>query len=300
MEAESKWEGKSKGGLAGHRIFVFILKTFGLRFSYLIVRFVSLHFFLFSKSTKSSFKYFREIHHYGVLKSLLASYKNYFVFGQVLLDKVAMLSGMSDNFIIEHDGYEENLMHLRNGTKGSILLSAHVGNWEIAGHKLERLKTKFNILMYDNEIAGMNDYMKNVLKEKKFNMIAIKDGEMGHLVELHKVFSNNELLVMHGDRFLPGSETIDKLFLGKMARFPAGPFLLASKFGVPITIVFSMKEKGLRYHFYARKAIDVKRCRTKEEIDLAIKEASDKYIEELEKIVKKYPTQWFNFYDFWT
>jgi predicted LPLAT superfamily acyltransferase len=218
----------------------------------------------------------------------------------VLLDKVAMLSGMSDNFTIEHDGYEENLEHLRTKTKGSILLSAHVGNWEIAGHKLERLETKFNILMYDNEIAGMKNYMERVMKEKKFNIIAIKDGGLDHLVELHKVFSNKELLVMHGDRFLPGSETIDKLFLGKIARFPAGPFLLAAKFGVPITVVFSMKEKGTRYHFYARKAIEVKRCRTKEETELAVKEASDKYVSELEQIVKKYPTQWFNFYDFWS
>jgi predicted LPLAT superfamily acyltransferase len=299
MSDNSNWEGKTKGGLNGHKIFVFILHTFGLHIAYFFLRFVAFYFFLFAKSTKTSLKYFREIQGYKGLKAYRATYENYFLFGQVLLDKVALLSGVKTNFKIDRDGHDENLVNLTNSGTGSILLSAHIGNWEIAGQMLDTLNTKFNVLMYDNEAEKMKEYMSKVMGKKSFNVIAIRDGDMSHLVELHKAFSNNELVVMHGDRFLPGAPTIEKNFMGKPAKFPAGPFIMAAKFGVPITLVFAVKESKNHYHLFARPPIEVKRTRTKEATDLAVKSSSDLYLKELECMLKKYPTQWFNFYDFW-
>jgi predicted LPLAT superfamily acyltransferase len=299
MANNSKWEGKTKGGLGGHKIFVFILNTFGLHIAYFFLRFVAFYFFLFSKSTKTSLKYFREIQGYQGLKAYRATYQNYFLFGQILLDKVALLSGVKTNFTINHEGHNENLANLKNSGKGSILLSAHIGNWEIAGQMLDSLNTKFTVLMYDNEAEKMKEYMSRVMGKKSFNVIAIRDGDMGHLVELHKAFANNELVVMHGDRYLPGTATLEKDFMGKTAKFPAGPFIMAAKFGVPITLVFAVKETKNHYHFFARKPIEVKRARTKEDTESAVKHGSDLYVKELEFMLNKYPTQWFNFYDFW-
>ncbi|MEO6306195.1 MAG: lipid A biosynthesis acyltransferase, partial [Bacteroidia bacterium] len=233
MPENNKWEGKSKGGLSGHKIFIFILNTFGLKVAYFFLRFVSFYFFLFAKSTKTSLKYFREIHNYKGIKAYIATYQNYFIFGQILLDKVALFSGVKTNFTIEHEGQAENLLNLKDSNKGSILLSAHIGNWEIAGQMLEVLNVRFNILMYDNEVEKMKNYMNQVMGKKSFNIIAIRDGDMSHLVELHKAFTNNELVVRHGDRHLPGVPTIEKDFMGKKAKFPVGPFILAAKFGVP-------------------------------------------------------------------
>lgn len=298
MPENSKWEGKTRGGLSGHKIFVFILNTFGLQIAYFFLRFVAFYF-LFTSSTKTALKYFREIQRYKGFKAYRATYQNYFLFGQILLDKVALLSGVKTNFTIEHEGHVENLDSLKSNGKGSILLSAHIGNWEIAGQMLDSLDTKFNVLMYDNEAEKMKEYMSKVMGKKSFNVIAIRDGDMGHLIELHKAFSNNELVVMHGDRFLPGTATIEKNFMGKPAKFPAGPFIMAAKFGVPVTLVFAVKETPTHYHFFARKPIEVKRARTKEDTELAVQAGSDAYVKELEFMLKRYPTQWFNFYDFW-
>jgi len=299
MPDNSKWEGRTRGGLSGHKIFVFILNTFGLHTAYFFLRFVAFYFFVFARSTRTSLKYFREIHAYKGLKAYQATYQNYFLFGQVLLDKVALLSGVKNSFIIEHDGHNEHLSGLKSSGKGGILLSAHLGNWEIAGQMLDSLDTRFNVLMYDNEVEKMKEYMSRIMGKKSFNVIAIRDGDMGHLIELHKAFANNELVVMHGDRYLPGTATIEKNFMGKPAKFPVGPFVMAAKFGVPITLVFAVKESKDHYHFFARMPIQVKRARGKEETELAVRHASDEYVKELEKMLKKYPTQWFNFYDFW-
>lgn len=299
MPKEIQWEGKTKGSLRGHKVFVFLLNVFGLRVCYFFLKFVALYYFLFSPSRKSNLRYFKEIQGYSGIKALLSSYRCYVLFGEIILDKVALLSGAKTNFTIEHEGHVENLSNLKTSGKGNILLSAHIGNWEIAGQMLDSLKTKFNILMYDNEAEQMKAYMNKILGKKSFNIIPIRDGEMGHLVELHKAFSNNELVVMHGDRFLPGSQTIEKVFMGKKALFPAGPFILAAKFGVPVTLVFAVKESRSHYHFFALPAIECKRARNNEEIEKAILELSDKYINAVEEMLRKYPLQWFNFYDFW-
>ncbi len=299
MSQNKKWEGKTKGGVKGHQFFVFILNFFGLQIAYLFLRFVAFYFFVTAKSTKTSLKYFREILGYSGWKAYRATYQNYYVFGQTLLDKVALLAGMRNKFTVIHEGHDDSLVYLKNLSKGSILLSAHLGNWEIAGQMLEILDTKFNILIYDNEAEKMKAYMGDVMKKKNFKIIPIKDGEMGHLVELHAAFRNNEWVVMHGDRYLPGAPVIEKTFMGRKAKFPAGPFIMAAKFGVPVTLVFAVKETSSQYHFFAKKPIEVKRARTEQEVEQAVKDISDKYVSELEQMVKRYPTQWFNFYDFW-
>lgn len=299
MSENRKWEGKSRGGLSGHKIFVFILNTFGLGLAYFVLRFVAFYFLVFAKSTKTSLAYFREIHGYSRWKAWRAAYRNYFIFGQILLDRVALLSGVKTDFSIEHEGQTENLRSLKSTGKGSILLSAHIGNWEIAGQMLEVLDHSFNILMYDNEATQMKDYMNKVMGKKTYKIIAIKNDDMSHLVELHNAFSNNEMVVMHGDRYLPGTPTIEKMFMGKKAKFPVGPFMMAAKFGVPIVLVFAVKESRNHYHFFALPPIQVKRARGKEELERAIQEVSDRYVQAVENMVRRYPEQWFNFYDFW-
>ncbi len=295
----AKWEGKSKGTVLGHKIFVFILNHLGLKLAYIVLRFVALYYFFFArKSNKHSFYYFHNILKYKRFTTYLKIYKNYYVFGQTILDKVALLAGVKTKFTINHDG-GTNLDKIAAMGKGGILVSAHIGNWEIAGQLLNRLNTTFNILMYENEHENIKKYMEEVEKKKNVNIIAIKDGEMGHLIELHNAFSKNELVVMHGDRFRDGVQTIEAKFLGRMAKFPAGPFIMAAKFGVPLTVAFAVKETSTHYHFFASEPIEVKRTRDPKQTELAVQELLKKYIVEVEKMVYRYPEQWFNYYAFW-
>lgn len=295
----SKWEGKSRGTVLGHKIFVFILNHLGLKLAYIALRFVALYYFLFArKSNKSIFFFFHDVLKYKRFTAYLNIYKNYYIFGQTILDKVALLAGVKTKFTIDHEG-GINLDKIAAMGRGGILVSAHIGNWEIAGQLLNRLGTTFNILMYENEREQLKSYLNSVEKKKNVKIIAIKEGEMGHLIELHNAFSKNELVVMHGDRFRTGAITQDAVFLGKTATFPVGPFIMAAKFGVPISVVFAVKETATHYHFFATDPIEVKRTRTEEQTNLAVKELLTRYIAEFEKMVYRYPEQWFNYYAFW-
>ncbi len=295
----AKWEGKSKGTVFGHKIFVFILNHLGLKLAYIVLRFVALYYFLFArKSNKNIFFFFHDVLKYKRTTTYLKIYKNYYIFGQTILDKVALLAGVKTKFTINHDG-GKNLDKIAEMGKGGILVSAHIGNWEIAGQLLNRLNTTFNILMYANEHESLKKYMDEVEKKKNVNIIAIKDGEMGHLIELHNAFSKNELVVMHGDRFRDGVQTLEAKFLGRTAKFPAGPFIMAAKFGVPLTVAFAVKETSTHYHFFASEPIETKRTRDPKQTEIAVQELLHKYIAEVEKMVYRYPEQWFNYYAFW-
>ena len=295
----SKWEGKSKGTVLGHKIFVFILNQSGLNLAYFVLRFVAFYYFLFArKSNKYIYFFFHDVLKYKRFSALWKTYKNYYVFGQTLLDKVALLAGVKTKFTINHEG-GEYLDKLAEMGKGGILVSAHIGNWEIAGQLLNRLETTFNILMYENERANLKAYLEEVETKKNVKIIAIKDGEMGHLIELHNAFRNNELVVMHGDRFRENAITAEAQFLGKKALFPAGPFVMAAKFGVPISFVYAIKETNTHYHFFATEPIEVKRVRSEEQTTALVNDLLAQYIVSLENIVKRFPEQWFNYYPFW-
>jgi predicted LPLAT superfamily acyltransferase len=291
----SSWEGKTRGGLTGYRIFIFILNTFGLKPAYFLLRFVSLYFFFFSKNSNKHMRYyFRQVLSYGKCKSRLSIYKNYFMLGQVLIDKVALMAGLKTKFTFEWDGEE----HLLNMKDGGMLISAHIGSWEIAGNFLSRLDKRFNIVMLDEEHEKIKDYLEGVMVERNLHVIPIKE-DLSHVLAIKNALENKELIAIHADRFIQGSKTIKHTFLGKEALFPEGPFYLAARFQAPVSFVFAVKESRKHYHFFASspKKYDVNNPRTvrEENLEPIIKD----YICAMEKIIEEYPLQWFNYHKFW-
>lgn len=295
----SSWSGKTRGGLTGHKIFVFTIQYLGLSFAYFILRFVVVYFFLFTPSSfRLTFRYFHRILKSGFFKSVCKVYKNYFVFGQVLIDKIALLADFKTKFSFDFEG-EEHLRQMVENKTGGLLISAHTGNFEMAGHLLNRLHAKINIVMFEAEHQHIKKYLSTVFKENNVHIISISN-DFSHIFEIEKAFENKEIVCIHGDRFVEGSKTTKVKFLGREARFPCGPFYLAMKFNIPVSFVFAMKEKKYRYHFYASPAqqyycpqLNLKKK------DLIITSIISCYISELEKMLHRYPEQWFNYYDFW-
>lgn len=288
------WQGKSKGTPLGYKIFVSILRNFGVLPAYFVLRFVALYYVLFSrKSTTLSFNYFRNRHYYSRLHSIVSVYRNYYQFGQSLIDKIVVMSGVPNKFTFNFDG-EENLHQMVALKRGGLLLSAHIGNWEIAGHLLKRLDTRINIVMFDGEHEKIKEYLAGVTGQRNVNLILIKN-DLSHIYAISEAFKNNELVCMHADRYMEGNKTISCQFMGSEAKFPLGPFILAAKFNVPVSYVFAMKETKLHYHFFASAITDYVHLNKGE----AVEKMATEFAGEMEQKVKQYPNQWYNYYDFW-
>lgn len=291
------WKGKTRGGLTGYKIFVGIIKYSGLSTAYFFLRFVAFYFFLFNpKSFATIFKFYHKRLDFGFFQSIIFVYRNFYSFGQILLDKIALMAGFNSKFSFTFEG-EELLRKMVEEKTGGLLISAHVGNFEMAGNMLERLNTKVNIIMYDAEHEKIKGYLSSIIR-KNFNIIVIKE-DNSHIFEINKAFSDKQIVCLHGDRFIEGSKTLTSYFLGGKAKFPSGPFYMAMKFNVPVSFVFAMKDSKNSYHFFAsppkyyqQQGIQMKR-------DKVILNIIADYISHLERTIHNYPTQWFNYYNFW-
>lgn len=286
-----QWEGKSKGTVLGYKIFIFFIKNLGVRAAYGLLYFVAFYYFVFSvKSSKAIFRYFRCRLKYSYLKSISNTYKNYVVFGKTIIDKVAISSGLRDQFTYEFDGVE-TIIELLEKQQGGIMISAHVGNFEIAEFFFEEIDTRsqIHLVTTDAERRNIKEYMEKVTVKSKIKFILVQD-DLSHIFEINNALSAGELVCFTGDRYMEGTKVMTEELLGKSADFPAGPFVLASRLKVPVLFVYVMKETNKHYHLYSRKAEFKNR-----DAQGLLKE----YTKSVEWMLKKYPTQWFNYFNFW-
>ncbi len=287
----AEWEGKSRGTLLGYKIYIFLLRHLGLSAVYFLLRIIIFYYVLFSpKSNMHTYNYFRKRLGYSPWRSMLSVYYSYLTFGKTLTDKVAIATGMRDKFTYTHDGivYIDALL---KKNKGGILISGHVGNFEISHYFLEDRYSISKISMVTTmaEHKNIQEYMARISIKSHLKFIVVQE-DMSHIFEIHKALDDGGLVVFTGDRYLPGSKTLKETFMGKEAHFPLGPYLLASRLNMPVLFVYFMKGAGRRYELFARTAQFKAR-----EPQTLLKE----YTESLEWILGKYPLQWFNYFDFW-
>jgi|SRR5579871_1387427 len=288
------WQGKSNTTTTGYRIFVAVLKIAGVSPAYILLRFVVLYYFFFDrKASQAVLDFFQTKIGFSKSVSLRKLYRNYYLFGQSLIDRVVLMAGIKNKFTFNFDG-EENLHNIVCMQRGGLLLSAHIGNWEIAGHLLKRIGTRIHIVMFDGEHQQIKKYLDSVTGERSMNIIVIKD-DLSHIYAINDALKNNELVCMHADRFLEGNKTLQQYFLGTAANFPMGPFVLAAKFKVPVSYVFALKETKWHYHFFASVPKEYENPGKTETMQQILCD----FAGEMEKKVKQYPEQWYNYYDFW-
>ena len=171
----AEWKGKSRGTVLGYKIFLFCIKKLGLSSAYFILYFVAAYFCFFAKeSTKSAYYYFHKRLHYSKFKSILSIYRSYFVFGQTIIDKIIISSALKPKFTYDSDGIE-TLKEILKQKKGGILISAHLGNFEIADHFFSQLaenNSSISLLKYNNEHTAIKNYLDSVTKKsnQKFKL----------------------------------------------------------------------------------------------------------------------------------
>jgi len=290
-----EWQGRSRATPLGYRIMVSVARTLGMRISYFVLRFIALYYLLFSRaSTRIIYDLLHRRLKFTGWRALVGTYRNYYIFAQTLLDKIVVMAGITNNLTYDFDG-ESNLREIVRRGKGGILLSAHVGNWEAAGHLLKRLDTRVNVVMYDGEQQQIKDYLESVTGRRNLNVIVVRP-DLSHVYEMGEALQKNELICLHADRFLEGNKTVLKTFLGEEARFPVGPFVLAASFNAPVSIVFAFKETTSHYHFYGS---EILQCGVQESKSGFRERLLDSFVEALDQKVKLYPQQWFNYFNFW-
>ncbi len=291
-KAEKEWAGTTYGNRWMHRWLIRLLKVTDVRIIYLFTSVFVIPFcLLFNRSGKIIYHFFRKRMGYPLLPSLWKAYRNHCLFGQVVIDRFAMYAGK--HFNIDIEGYE-HFQFLAKQESSFIQLSSHVGNYEIAGYTLVAEDKPFNALVFGEEKAIVMEQRNEMFTNTNIKMIAVKN-DMSHLFEIDHALSEGETVSMPADRIWGSPKHLVISFLGKNARFPAGPFKVATVRSTDVLAVNVMKTSTKTYKIYVTPLTYDKRANRQEQV----RQLSMAYVKELERIVKLYPTQWYNYFDFW-
>lgn len=289
---EKQWAGTTYGNEWMHKWLIRILRYIDVRFLYLFVAVLIIPVCLVLNPSRSiAYRYFRQRIGYGRLKSAWKTYVNHCLFGQVVIDKFAMYAGKK--FRIEIENYDAYI-NLTKQKEGFLQLSAHIGNYEIAGYTLTCQDKRINALVYAGEKASVMRNRDRMFADTNTRMIAISP-DMSHLFEIDEALSDGEIVSMPADRSSGSSKYIEHEFLGAKARFPLGPFSVATMHGFDVLAINVMKASLRSYKIYVT-PLPYDKAATRQE---QIRQLSLAYANELEKRVRQYPAQWYNYFEFW-
>ncbi|WP_243373151.1 lysophospholipid acyltransferase family protein [Geotalea sp. SG265] len=181
---------------------------------------------------------------------------------------------------------------------GAILISPHLGNWELGGLGLADMGYTLNVLTFREPDEKVNELREQVRGERGIRFIYVdrEDTSPLAIIEAVNALRRNEILALLGERD-GSSHTMSLDFFGRPAAIPLGAGYLAVASGAPVIPVFVPLE-GSRYatimeepiYFHGGHADHAR----------SIKEGTERILRIFEKYIRRYPDQWYNFFDYWT
>jgi len=292
----NNWKSKKRGNKLGFALFKLALKFVGLRGAYGLLYFVCFHYLIFdSEAVNGALAYLN--HRFpksNFFSKRVYVFKLFISQGKQLIDRFAAISGLV-NFEFSIVG-KSQINKISSSKKGVILLTAHVGNWQIAITTLKKIgKIVCLVMLEENnqavkktlDICGANDYIK----------IIDSDGYLGGVVDVMNALDDGNIVAFMGDRSY-GSETCNVEFLGKKAKFPYGAFSVAAAANVPIMTLLVSKTAHKSYLVDVSNLMNINYEGRKNKRKQLIKYVQN-YADILTKFVKQYPFQCFLFYDIW-
>ena len=297
-EAGKEWKGVTGGRTFGQKAMKILFSIVNVRVGYVILVFVIPFYMLFArKGYRAIYRYFRRQHAYKAMKSFCKTYRNHYVFGQTILDRFAVYAGQK-NFKIDNPD-NDLFLQMVHARHGCIIAGSHVGNPELCGYLLSQQTKRINSLIFGGEAKEVQKNRSKVLDDNNVRLIPVSE-DMAHVFLINEALTNDEMVSMPCDRTFGSHKTVECDFLNGKADFPVGAFVLALQYAVPVIALFVLKISASLYRVHLMQipvpeASSTATGHKREQIN----EMTRSFAKILEGIVKKYPEQWFNFYNFW-
>jgi KDO2-lipid IV(A) lauroyltransferase len=175
--------------------------------------------------------------------------------------------------------------------KGVIVLTAHIGNWELGGIVIALSGYDFWVVALPHKDRRVDRFFNHQRESKGMHVIPL-----GKAVrQCFNRLKENKLVALAGDRdFTRNGVVLD--FFGKPTFFPEGPAVFSLKTGAPIVPGFMFRnpddtltlrmEKPVEFNPTGDKAADIKGL-------------ISRYKLIIEDYIRRYPNQWYMFRRFW-
>lgn len=302
---------KETAGLTGLRIILTLHKVLGHRVIALLLWPVSFFYYIFASRGRKASAAFRAAaaeccRERGLdagFTGFSGGVRHFHNFSATMLDKIAVWQGTAVSareVVYAGDSYE---ILTRRGARGKMLISSHLGDMEIARAWADHMEGfKVSVLTFTDNAGRFNQAVHEFAPQYEDMLIAISDLTPAVSCELDDRLERGEYLAIMADRLSPfegrgGQRYLEADFMGRKARFPEGPFVLARMFGCDTVIMHAVREGG-RIVIYAKELCSAEHP-VKGRRAEALQRMAEIYARELETLTLTHPLQWFNFYDFW-
>lgn len=285
------------------------LGTRMLWLAYFFVWFAAIYFYLFAPAgRRASMRYLDLLaapRRRGRLTRLWQTYRHMVEFGFLLLDRALMLARAGHGYQISAQG----LTDLRAATApentsngqppGAILLSAHFGNAEIAAPYMKKmgLARPVHLVMYLDSRHGTERFHARHRRRLADMSIISTTDPLAAGAKIMAALRKGDIVAMRADRTLAG-KGLPVNFLGQPVELPAGPFLASVLSGAPVVYIYTCR---LGYRRYSCRISSVHRYGPDQpgSRDQRMGAAAQDFATHLESMLREFPYQWSNFYDYW-
>jgi len=185
---------------------------------------------------------------------------------------------------IQHGAYFDEAAALGRGV---IVLSAHMGNWEMGGAVLSALGHRVNMVVMPERMQRLERLLRSQREKRGVNVLPVGSSAFGIL----RCLKRGEVVAIMGDRALTGrAAPID--FFGKPAPIPLGPALLSVRSGAPVLPAFLLRQEDDTFLFRFHPPLLPGRDESPESLQRRICDV-------MEMEIGERPQQWFVFEEFW-
>ena len=159
---------------------------------------------------------------------------------------------------------------------------------------MQAKEKRINALVYAGEKASLMERRNEMLGNSNICMIPVGTN-MDHLFAIDQAFKRGEIVSLVADRHWGSSKTIATTFLSAPICLPQGPFSVAVIGGLDVVSIQVMKTSWRGYTIFVHSLAYDKAASRRQQVE----ELAQAYVDCLEKTVKRYPLQWYNYFDFW-
>jgi len=298
---------RESGSLAWLFIIRAFYRTFGRRASVALLRPIVTYFFITGRTSRpASLDYLRTLYAtprgraaLGEEPGLRHVFRHLHAFAENLLDRMILWSGDEESIQIDIRGREHVDALVRAG-RGGILLSSHIGSFDMLRALSAQTGVVLNVLMYTRHAVRINSFFERLQAGRNLRLIRFEPGTLDAAFEMRAAIERGEFIGILGDRIWPSERerTVSVSFLGREARFPLGPFLLQGVLGCAMLYSSCIRTGPGRYTATAQTFVPAGTV-PRAEREKHAEQLAQKYATALEEGCFQAPYQWFNFFEFW-
>jgi lauroyl/myristoyl acyltransferase len=168
--------------------------------------------------------------------------------------------------------------------KGAIVLTAHMGSFEVGMAALLEHEKRLHVLFRRDQL-GLFEQTRSTLHKRLGVIEAPVDEGLSIWMRLRDALAADEVVLIQGDRVMPGQKGRVMPILGSNMLLPTGPVRLALVSGAPIVPVFSIRRPDGQIDLFIEPPIRVPD-------EHAMESAFQQVAAVIEKYLRRYPQQW--------